>query len=320
MRTDPLPVLLCFDAEPDDRHVEGRPEEWPGVGATAALLNRWRPRLAEASGRPAAFSWFLRLDPQIAELYGTALWPVSRYGKTLDSLRGAGDEVGLHVHTWRREPGGGPRWVCDFSDREWTDRCIESAFAAYEQAFGRRCQSFRFGERWMSDEAMTSIERCGARFDLSLEPGHFDFASFDLKGEHFRGPFPDCRGVPDRPYRPSRRNFTRSGTWGSRRRLWEVPVTTAPTSMRTEPDSTVQTLFLSAPPALFAEVVAHRLATRRTRHLAIVARTDVGRRPDQAAPSEENLAHLAALARRRPLAFVTPEPAVRLAAARPLGG
>src|SRR5688572_31113353 len=84
-RSSPLPVLLCFDVEPDDRHVEGRPESWPGAEATPGMLERWRRRLSRATARPARFSWFLRLDPQIAELYGTALWPVVRYGSVLRS-------------------------------------------------------------------------------------------------------------------------------------------------------------------------------------------------------------------------------------------
>jgi len=314
--SSPLPVLLCFDVEPDDRHVEGRPESWPGAEATPGMLERWRRRLSRATARPARFSWFLRLDPQIAELYGTALWPVVRYGSVLRELAAAGDEIGLHVHTWRRDPQGAEdRWVCDFTDGEWTAHCVRAAFAAFEEAFGRSCTTFRFGERWMSQAAFELLERLGARFDLSLEPGHFDYASWDLK-HHFHGTFPDCRQVPTWPYRPARSDFRRPGRWGLRRRLWVVPVSTAPVANGTEPGSDVQTLFLSAPPRLFTDSLGALLDSANTRHLAIVARTDVGSRPDEAALADENLASLerAASVSRR-LEFVTPATAVAMAEA-----
>src|SRR5215204_4013363 len=101
------PVLICIDVEPDARDVDvdARPD-WEGFEESFRLFDELRPRAEDAVGVPARFNWFLRMDPQVALAYGSAGWAAERYGVRLERLRGAGDEIGLHTHEWRRVSGG----------------------------------------------------------------------------------------------------------------------------------------------------------------------------------------------------------------------
>src|SRR5712692_222548 len=100
-----VPVILCVDAEPDPRLVShDAPEPWVGYEFTQRYLTDLRPRLEDRSEAPARYGWFLRMDPQIAEAYGSATWVVDRYGRHLDEVLRHGDEVGLHPHMYRWLP------------------------------------------------------------------------------------------------------------------------------------------------------------------------------------------------------------------------
>lgn len=70
--------MLAFDIEPDDRvgiPAPGSKVDWSGVPATFDFVDGWRDRLAEATGHPAAFSWYVRMDPAITSLHGDPCWP-----------------------------------------------------------------------------------------------------------------------------------------------------------------------------------------------------------------------------------------------------
>ena len=58
-----------------------------------------------------------------------------------------GDELGLHIHGWRRAPGGG--WVDDFGDAAWFDECIDRSVVAFAEAFGQPCRVVSAGNRFL---------------------------------------------------------------------------------------------------------------------------------------------------------------------------
>src|SRR5262245_15611630 len=66
------PVLLCVDVEPEGRAIDPEaPVDWDGFEQVHEYLAGLRPRLAAATGHPAHFSWFLRMDPQIERVHGS---------------------------------------------------------------------------------------------------------------------------------------------------------------------------------------------------------------------------------------------------------
>lgn len=90
---EPIPVVLCFDVEPDDIDVRPGAEPWLGFERLLERIGPWRDGLAAATGRPVRFNWFLRMDPQIADVYGSATWAVERYGAEIERLRADGDLI-----------------------------------------------------------------------------------------------------------------------------------------------------------------------------------------------------------------------------------
>jgi len=219
---DPVPVFLCVDVEPDERHAEpAHADSLRGVEAMFEHLEGLRPRLAAASGDPVRFLWFVRCDPQIADVYGAAGHLLTRYAGTFERLRAAGDGIGLHVHPWHRADGGG-EWIADYGGTAWIEECTEVSFATYREHFGTACELHRFGDRWFGPDALPLLERLGVRFDLSIEPGAPGVRAL-APGEASAGSIPDYVRAPRVPYRPSRTDFLRPDSEGGRG-LWEIPL------------------------------------------------------------------------------------------------
>ncbi len=144
-RRPEVPVVLCIDVEPDPLVFDpADPPPWLGFERLVQRLPALRRRLSEITGAPAAFTWFLRMDPQVAETWGSPAWVAEKYGGPLAELTGAGDELGLHTHVWRWETKT-REWVADFEDPAWGEHCVEMGLDAFETSFGRGCAAHRGG-------------------------------------------------------------------------------------------------------------------------------------------------------------------------------
>ena len=214
-----IPVVMCIDVEPDERQLDpGSQKDWVGFEQTYEFFSKLRPRLEAATGSPVHFSWFLRMDPQIATTYGSASWVVTRYQPLIQEIKRAGDAIGLHTHTWRWNERLN-KWTVDLANRQWIEFCLRMGFDSFRKSLDQSCLYFRFGDRWMDNSALSLIEKLGARFDLTLEPGQI---GGDLD-EVFTGEFLDYSPVPHRPYRPSKTEFRTPGSF-LKRRLWIIPL------------------------------------------------------------------------------------------------
>jgi len=199
------PVVFCVDVEPDPRVLDrADPGYFAGFERLVERLPLLRERLSEATGEPAAFTWFLRMDPQVAETWGSPTWPAERYRAVLAELTERGDELGLHTHTWRRDTGA-DEWFADYQDRSWAEHCLRMGLDAFETAFGRRCTAHRGGDHFLNGAMLSALEAHGVKVDLTVEPGVPPVGA--LEGEAARGLCPDYRGVPSRPYRSSTNTF-----------------------------------------------------------------------------------------------------------------
>jgi peptidoglycan/xylan/chitin deacetylase (PgdA/CDA1 family) len=199
------PIVFCIDVEPDPRVFDrADPDSFAGFERLVGRLPQLRERLSEATGKPAAFTWFLRMDPQVAETWGSPAWIADSHGAVLAELTERGDELGLHTHTWRRDDGTG-EWFADYEDRSWAEHCLTMGLDAFETAFGRRCRAHRGGDRFLDGVMIPVLEAHGVRVDLTVEPGLSPLGA--LEGEAARGLSPDYRGVPSRPYRSSADTF-----------------------------------------------------------------------------------------------------------------
>lgn len=278
-----IPVIVCIDVEPDERQLDGRSrKDWDGFERTLESFEGLRSKLERATRAPVTFSWFLRMDEQIKQTYGSYSWVVERYGRNIHELGVAGDELGLHTHSWRWNGPGG-KWIADYADQSWICHCLDQTFNTFEQAFGRRCVSFRFGDGWMNNETMTHLESLGVKFDLTVEPC---IKTMPAESRVAVGSFPDYARALTYPYKPSRVDFRKPTR--SDRDLWEIPITTGqvpgrfPTLKRILRTSGFERLTPPCTLALnaglyernFRAVVNDSLAREGPTYLAIVIRTD----------------------------------------------
>ena len=224
-RRPATPVVFCVDIEPDPRVFDAAdPDSFAGFERLMGRLPQLRERLSEASGKPAAFTWFLRMDPQVAEAWGSPTWPAETYGAVFAELTERGDELGLHTHTWRRDTRA-DEWFADYQDPIWAEHCLGMGLDAFETAFGRRCTAHRGGDRFLNGAMLSDLEEHGVKVDLTVEPGLPPTGA--LEGEAARGLCPDYRGVPSRPYRSSSDTFPAPDPT-TRSNLLLVPLVSSP--------------------------------------------------------------------------------------------
>ena len=220
-----IPVMLCIDIEPDEFSVEPHTcKPWHGYELTHAYFRDWRAALQQVSGRDVHFNWFIRMDPQVELAHGNAAWCAERYASFLTECIEAGDELGIHVHTYRWcEAAGG--WLDDHGQQDWVSECLQTAVDGYRRCFGKPARSLRFGNYWSSTHAINQAEALGLTFDLTVEPG-LPPNSFDPRKPPHSGPLPDYYHVPREPYAPSRQAFRRK-THHDDRKITLIPLTSA---------------------------------------------------------------------------------------------
>lgn len=318
-----IPVIICLDVEPDEREIDGAvSKDWEGFEESLKYFSGLRPRLEGATGARASFSWFFRMDPQIEHVYGLSWWVVRRYGEAIEQLELAGDEIGLHAHAWRWDAGM-LRWVVDHGDQGWVNHCLHTSFEAYRSAFGRRCLSFRFGDRWMNDETMAVLESLGVKFDLTVEPGMRARRGIRPR-ELNTGSLPDYTAAPRWPYRPSRRDF-REHSPARGRGLWVVPLSTEKVPgrlaglkraamafgiFRGRYEACQLNLCLDGP--VFQAIVSRLLDRPGKSYLTPVARTDIGVCPVARTNMERNVNFLLSHPLVKHFRFVRPAEAIKL--------
>ena len=200
-----IPVVACVDVEPDLRVFDrGAPPAWTGFERFVQRLPALRERLSELTGAPVAFTWFLRMDPQVAECCGSPAWVAETYRDSFADLVGSGDELGLHTHPWRWDTQAG-NWIAEYDDAAWGEHCLAMGLDAFEQTFGRPCPAHRGGDHFLSGAMLASLEKQRVQVDLTVEPGQHPDGP--LGGEPGHGLSPDYRGIPTEPYRSSPERF-----------------------------------------------------------------------------------------------------------------
>lgn len=313
------PLVFRIDVEPDGFFIDrSRPLPWSGYEAALRFMERYRAELCEATGPPVRLTWLYRADPQIEETYGSAAWGLSTYRASVDAAADCGDEVGLHVHAyrWRSELGG---WCLDHGTPAWTHHCLESALTAFAEARGSHCSTFAWGDHWSSTSIVNQLRDSGVRFDLTVEPGWVERATFH-PDHPYTAKLPDYRRVPRTPYRPSPHDF-RVPASDARPGLWMIPTTTGfyrhslarklyyALRRPLAPRSETLALNPSHPPELFRPTLDRAIAERLP-VLVLSVRSDVFRPgPDQQNVAA-NLRWLLRRARAARLVVTTPEDAL----------
>jgi hypothetical protein len=318
-----VPLIFCFDVEPDAFFIDPtRREPWPGFEATFAFAEKTRPRWEALTGRPARFNWFLRLDPQIAHVYGDAAWVLRHYERQFAVLQARGDEIGIHPHGYRWDDVD-REWVLDYGNQPWIERCVQSSAEQFARVLGRPCRAFRCGDRWHSQATAALVRRLGITYDLTLEPGHAE-ETLRHPAERVTGSLPDMRRAPLMPFHPHADDYQRAdaaATNGSAA-FWTIPMSTArvhPGLLRQvyyrvrHPGRPIEawTALFSHRPAMFERIVTAVLDRPRP-YLAMPMRTNALADRRIAPRVAANLETLVRLLGSRTAAVVTPAEAISL--------
>ena len=221
-----IPVIFCIDVEPDPFLVNRyNPEPWLGFEGTQRYLTKMRARIEEATEAPAHYTWCFRMDPQVAESYGSPTWAVDRYPGFIKKVLHCGDELGTHPHAYRWSKDQ-QSWVEDLGNQDWVNYCVEMAMDAHIKAFGRPCETFRFGNFWMNTTTINFLEKLGIRYELTVEPGMPPHDPSRRGKGPSTGSFPDFCRVPRMPYTPCVEDFCQRATKGSRT-IQIIPLTSS---------------------------------------------------------------------------------------------
>ncbi|MEK6276649.1 MAG: hypothetical protein AABM29_01360 [Actinomycetota bacterium] len=200
-----IPVVLCLDVEPDARTFDPQnPGGWDGFERWIETVPLLRERLSQATGAPAAFTWALRMDPQVADTWGSPTWVTETYGDVFAGFLECGDELGLHTHDWRWDSDLGD-WISRDHDPAWGEHSMGMAFDAFEEAFGHPCAAHRGGDHFLSEAMFSFLRERGVKVDMTVEPGKPPAGA--AAGEHVHSATPDYRVAPPRPYRSSPGRF-----------------------------------------------------------------------------------------------------------------
>jgi peptidoglycan/xylan/chitin deacetylase (PgdA/CDA1 family) len=287
-----LSVVACVDVEPDLRAVDrAEPVPWLGFERLLERVPELRRELLELSGAPVAFTWCLRMDPQVAETWGSPAWVRDAYGDALAQLVDEGDELGLHTHTWRWSDDRG-EWIAEYDDPAWEEHCVTMALEAFEDAFGRPCLTHRGGDHFLSPAMLARLGKAGVAVDLTLEPGWPPVGP--PGGERSHGLLPDYRRIPTHPYRSTPDAFPAPDP-GARNGPLLVPLFSPPGLRRR------QRLPLPPDSRHFVPRLAFELMQGTPPVLVTVLRSDAAN-SDAWGRVEENLEHLA---RHRRASFLT---------------
>jgi hypothetical protein len=311
-----IPVILCIDVEPDEMFPDrSQPKPWTGFEQAHLFFSELRPRIAAATGSPAHFSWFYRLDPQVAETYGSGDWPLNHYSARLQEFEKHGDEIGIHTHFYRFDETARD-WRIENRDPQWPVHCVGSSCEVFRKLYGRNPGSHRFGDRFVTDAALDVVEQSGCRFDLSVEPG-FNEPPPDFIRNRITGALPDMTGAPSTPYRRSRADFRKADP-GRPDALWMIPLGTG--HCRRNPGNPLGSrqlfpLHLSLDEGCFRQIVAQQLRARRP-YLGIVLRTDMLNNPHLVGMMRNNLKHLMTSPHARQMVFSTPAEALEILGCR----
>lgn len=223
------PLILAIDVEPDGRVELDRDNGWKGSADSIDELKRFRGALETATNADVKFNWFLRADPQIAGTWGTADYVAEACPGLVRTIESAGDQVGSHVHAWRWSEDR-QTWFNDLLNAAWMSECVDSSMKAIAGITGSRVVMNRFGDRWMSVDAVALLRASGIKYDLTMEPGVPDMPIHD--DDQSTSWLPDMRGAPRVPYVPDGNDFLTASAAPGDDDLLMIPLTTSTGGLR----------------------------------------------------------------------------------------
>jgi hypothetical protein len=202
-----LPIALTFDLDSDlfDESVAptgGHTKiSWRGLTDGVGMIRERLAALSKRYGVSTRSTWFVRVDNQIADLYGRPAYLLEQYRALFESLIDDGDEIGWHPHLYRLD---GEAWRQEIDDevlaRNMSAAITDMKAAGFTPACGR------IGEAYGSNGIMATFDDLGIGIDSTAMPGrkrideHRMLDWSDTPGGAYRPSITDYR-IPGNPAR-----------------------------------------------------------------------------------------------------------------------
>lgn len=200
MKTNPLPTLfLTFHVESDAFYTDhDNFDSFKGFESGVQLIKG----LEQSSGQPVQVLWQFRCDPQMGYYFGDTSYLFKKYQEEIDTLQQKGDELGIHVHPFRKD---GKEEVQDFEDKSWMNECVEVSVKTFKNNMGYTPRSISIGHGATYTEVVNFCRSQGIRYDFSLEYPISE--EFPVNVGNFRGKRESGAEAPRAYYCPTKENM-----------------------------------------------------------------------------------------------------------------
>ena len=202
---DVLCIALTFDADSDyfdSSLTDGGLEpthllRWRGIEEGVPLISEVLCSYAEHFASKPRSTWFVRVDAQLATLYGDAGYLLERYSVLWQQCLDRGDEIGWHPHLYKLENG---KWQQETDDARLI-MALRDAYGVIRRK-GFLPMSSRIGEAFCSNAVLATLDELGIRCDSTAMPGRVR-----KDGERHL----DWEATPQEPYHPSLSDYRQPG-------------------------------------------------------------------------------------------------------------
>lgn len=202
---DKVFLNLTIDLDPDGQNEVIRDRNTLNFSSLELLMDAIDRKRPEVLGEPLRFSWFIRVDRQIEQLFGKVDGLIRHYQSFWQLAQSVGDELCWHPHLYKNE---NDQYVLIDNEEE----CLKELQALWSaiQSNGYSFTTFRCGEARMTTAMFNLVESFGLLQESSAIPGYFK----DSFGQNWLN-------TKNKPYFPNVEQITEEGPV---RKMLEMPM------------------------------------------------------------------------------------------------
>lgn len=171
-------IVVACDCDPDRVQYGGysygeKRLIWNGVTKSIPALLEEVSRLEEYYKCRIPFTWNIRSDDQIKQVFGNAGWTVEEYFDIWDNLRKRGDSLCWHPHLWKWNIQNG-YWYQEVKASYWIEECLSSGYSAFKEIARPEKVFVHAGWCFQNNFTMKILNELGVTADYSALPGMRD--------------------------------------------------------------------------------------------------------------------------------------------------
>lgn len=188
-----LYIVVSVDADEDGYDMlapTSNSISWRGIEEGIPLILQKLDEYVDSNGRHLKYTWFVRCDRQLENLYGKPDYLLDKFRKLWEERQAAGDEIAWHPHIYDH----------DFNvlkDEEQLVKDLEDCFGIFD-SFRFEVNASRMGRSYCSNVVIKALTKLGLKIDSTAMPGRKRIDKLNLI---------DWESTPCQPYHPSKDNY-----------------------------------------------------------------------------------------------------------------